>query len=601
MKNLNIQSLDFDSIKAGFVEFLKGDTAYKDFNFDGAGISTLNNILAYNSHLIGYYVKMMLDESFVDSAHNREAMLSHAKRVGYLPRGRRAARADIQLKIHLDVADDPISETILVPRGTSFNAVNNTQDTRTFQILDDVLVYNKEVVGSDVTYTSDNINVYEGSLASWRFLVDTTNLNQRFVIVDKNLDVDTLRVNVLPHTGATNKTEFNIASDIFEVNSASNVFYVTTNEEGYYQIFFGNGVFGVQPQSGNVIEVSYVSTNGLGGNGAKSFTFNAPTADPLTEYNVGNFSDFEVTTVSVSSGGMEEETVDSMRFTIPHHYRRQNRILSESDYRALLLSEFRNIDSINVWGGERNGHREYGKVFVSVKPKFSDALTSSARQEIKDKILRKFGQIGPEVEFVDPEYILVGLDVRAKINLRKTNKSLGQIERLIIERIAEYDSLYLSKFDTILSDISLLDYVKQGEDEITSIYTQKTLTKAYKIIHRSTATHIVNFGNEIKRGVTSSDIVYGGTTCYVGDAVTGANELWLYKKSDNTKFIAKSIGSVDRVGGALSFVLPINAVTKGYESSPNGVLTFVANPVAPDVNTYLNNLVRIATTRVSLL
>ena len=599
MKNLNIQSLDFDDIKAGFVEFLKGDPAYKDFNFDGAGINTLNNLLAYNSHLIGYYVKMMLDESFVDSAHNREAMLSHAKRVGYLPRGRRAARADLELKIRLNIADDPISETILINRGTTFNAVNNTQDSRTFQVLDDVLVYSKTVVGSAVTYTSAPIVVYEGAMMLWRFLVDNTNLNQRFVIKDKNIDIDTIRLSVAPHTGATNKTEFNLASDIFEVNSTSNVFYITTNEEGYYQIFFGNGVFGVQPQNGNVIAVSYVSTNGLGGNGAKSFTFNAPAADPLTEYNIGNFSDFEVVTLSVSSGGMEPETVDSMRFTIPSHYRRQNRILSESDYRAVLLSEFRNIDSINVWGGERNGKREYGKVFVSVKPKYSDALTSSSRQEIKDKILRKFGQVGPEVEFVDPEYILVSMDVKAKINLRKTNKSLGQIERLIIDRINEYNETYLSKFDTILSDISLLDYVKQGEDEITSIYTSKTLSKAYNIIHRSTATHLVNFGNEITKGIVSSGVVYGGVECFIADTVT-SNLLYLFKKSDGSLIITKSIGSVNRITGLVSFALPINAVAKGYETASSGVVTFKAIPVAPDVNTYLNNLVRIAAIKVVL-
>lgn len=599
MKNLPVQTLNFLDIKTNFVDFLKGDPFYKDFNFDASGISSLMNILAYNSHYMGYYTKMLIDESFVDSAHTRIAMLSHAKRTGYVVKGKRSARADIQLAISMDPADEPLSGTILIPKGSSFKSTNSTQDTRVFQVIDDVLVYDRMVVDGKVVYTSPVFTVYEGSNENWKFTVDNTSTNQRFVVKDFDIDVDTIRVNVRDHAGSASIVEFNQADDIFEINELSNVFFFTTNEDGYYQIFFGNGVFGVKPDNNNVVEVSYVSTTGEDGNGAKSFSFSPPVADFTSDYNIGNFSDFTTTTVSVASGGMEPETIDSLRFTIPYHYRRQNRIVTESDYQSILLEEFRNIDSLNVWGGEKNTQRQYGKVFISIKPKYSDALTSSARAEIADAIVSKYGIVGIEPEFVDPEFIDIDLTIRSKIDTRKTNRSLGEIEKLILDRTTEFNTENLNKFNEMFSDVNFLDFVKEDEDEITTIYDTKVLRKKMNIIQKSTATNDLVFGNEINLGVKSSAFNYAGNACLLkDDPLSGDGNLYIY--SNGAKLLAKAFGTIDYVEGTISFALPAAAVMVGYENTSGAVIEFTVTPATPDISTYLNNITRIATTRVIL-
>lgn len=599
MKNLPVQALNFLDIKTNFTNFLKSDSFYKDYNFDASGISSLLNILAYNTHYIGYYTKMMLDESFVDSAHTRMAMLSHAKRTGYVVKGNRSARADVQLAISMDPSAEPISGTILIPKGSSFKSTNSTQDTRVYQVIDDILVYDRSVVGSKIVYTSPVFTVYEGSIEKWSFTVDNTSTNQRFVIKDYDIDVDTIRVNVRDHAGSAIITEFQLADDIFAIDSTSNVFFFTTNEDGYYQVFFGNGVFGVKPDSNNVVEATYVSTNGESGNGAKTFSYNPPPQDLTNDYNIGNYSDFTVTTSSIASGGMAPETVDSLRFTIPYHARRQNRIVTESDYQSILLSEYRNIDSINVWGGEKNTQRQYGKVFISIKPKYSDALTSSARNEIANAIVSKYGIVGIAPEFVDPEFINVDVTIKAKIDTRKTNRSMGEIEKLLLDRITQYNSDNLNQFNQTLSDVLMLDFLKAGEDEIISIYDTKVLRKSMTIISKSSATNDMVLGNAINPGISSSSFNYAGNLCMFKDD-PALNDGILYIYSKGSKLLAKGFGTVNYSTGEITFSLPSAAVMVGYENSTSAVIEFTMTPQIPDIDTYLNNITRIATSRVIL-
>lgn len=588
--NIPVQGLNFADLKASFQAFLKGDPHYKDYNFDTSGISSLLNILSYHGHYLGYYIKMMLDESFTDSAHLRQSLLAHAKRTGYIVNGKRSARADVKLSLNIPLVDDPISQNVVIPKGLNFTGANNASDSRVYNIIDDVVMYTRSVSGSVVTYTSPTFTIYEGSLETNRFLVNGADTNQRFIIRDRDIDVSTLRVDVAPFEGSANVEQYQLADDIFELNGESKVFFVTTNEDGYYQIFFGNDVFGVKPSNNNVISCRYISTGGESGNGAKLFTFN-PTG-------FGISPDFSTETISVASGGMEEENVESLRFTIPHHFRRQNRIVVESDYRAVLLSEFRNIDSLNVWGGERNGQREYGKVFISIKPKFADSLTASARNEIRKSVIEKYGAIGIDIEFVDPQFIETDVNVYGRVDQRKTNDSLRVLEGKILNRIQVFNTETLSKFDTILSDVQLLDFLKADLPAIITIYTTKNLRKKQAVIHKSTSTNRIEFSNTIVPGVTSSTIRYAGADCYLKD--DGIGGLFLVNSSTDVPLFTKTSGTVDYSNGTIDFVLPTFAEIKGFEGLYSGIIEFKVTPKAPDVNTSLNNIVRIAATKVSL-
>ncbi len=593
MLNLPVKSLEYGDIRNAFIEFLKGQTAYRDFNFDASGISTQMNIMAYHAHMLGFFIKMLLDESFTDSAHTREALYSHAKKTGYVPRGRRSARAEVELKISMDEADVPLNDLVLIPRGCSFTSTNSIQDTRIFQLPDDVLAKNRTQTGSRVTFTTGPITAYEGKLLDWRFLVNSTVVNQKFVIKDRNVDIDTLRVFVKSSPSATDSVSYQRAQYADDIAADNEVYYVTTNEDGFYQVFFGADVFGKQPANGNEIYVTYVASNGLSGNGAKSFQFNPTGPDLNNDYSVGNFSDFAVVTHSPSSGGMEQETIESLRFTIPNHYRRQNRLVSEPDYKSVLLEEFRSIDSINVWGGEKSARRDYGKVYCSIKPKNALYLTGAAKKEIKERILDVYGVVGGDIVFVDPEYIDVAVSVVATIDKSKTNSNITDIESSIISRIAAYNANTLNRFSSFLSDQDMMNAAKAGDRFIASLYSFKTLTKSATVIYGSTGTNQVEFANPLRKGtVFSTAFTYGGKNCVFRDE---GGSLYIY--AGDVRMLGTAFGTVDYATGKIDFRFPEFARVPGF-TNQSGRLQFTGDAVNPDVSTDLNNIVRITQTRV---
>lgn len=593
MKNLPVQSLRIEDIKANFKDFLKGNPNYKDFNFEASGISTLLNIQSYQTHYLGWFVKMLLDESFVDSAHTREAMLSHAKRVGYIPKGYRSSSAQVTLKVNTTTAEEPISRSISIPRGATFSASNSAQDKRVFSVLDGTIIYNRTVNGSAVTYTSDPLYIYEGTLETWNFLVDDGLVNQRFIIRDPNIDIDTIRVRVSESASSTDFVEYSLARDVDSMNPSANVFYVSTDEHGNYQIFFGENIVGVQPENGNAIEVTYISTNGPSGDGAKIFSFNGGV--PGGDGAVGNYNNFTTETIAVSSGGSNPQSIEDLRFAIPSHYRRQGRIVNAADFRSILLDEYRNIETLNVWGGEESLVRDYGKVYVSIKPKNSDSLTSLARTQIRNSIVKEYGVVGIDVVFVDPEFIEVDVTVNAKIDLRKTNRSLPEVNTLIRDRVLEYNTDYLGRFDNILSDVDFLQYIREGEDEFVTLYDKKVLRKSHRHLHGSSSTNSVVFGNQLRPStITSSDISYSTYTAYLKDDGLGA--LNLVDKATEKTLV--SAGTVDYLNGVISYNLPVFSRITGYQSSTSGLLEFSAIPEMTDVNTFLNNIVRISKVKV---
>lgn len=591
MQSFPINGLDFDEIKANFIEFLKQDQSYKDYNFDASGISSLINIFAYNAHYIGYYVKMLLNESFLDSATQRESLLSKSKLNGYIPRGVRSARARVILTSGVQISQDPESRSVIIPRGSYFSGTNTNNDGRSFYVIDDVISYTREEYTSDngpmVRYISPEFTVYEGVLRKWRFVVNSADLAQRFIIKDKTIDIDTLRVNVYNDSNSQEKREFALASNLFDLQPLSEVFYISTNEEGFYEIFFGNNQFGTKLGHGNVVEAIYLSSKGETGNGCKSMTYVQP---PQTQENINTtafFTDFTTVVTEVSNGGMNEETIEDLRFNIPHHYRRQNRIVTESDYRSVLLSEFRNIDSINVWGGEKNHIREYGTVFISVKPKHGLKLSGSAREDI-ERILSKYSVIGMQPKIVDPEYLNLDVNLFVKYNPTKTVKSIGEIEKYVYDKAVTYGEQKLDRFEAGLSEVDFLDFIRSDEPSITRIYSTKSMFKTLVFTYRASTEHVVIFGNQIMPGtLKSSGFMFGQNKSNISDDQQG--NLWVM--TGNKSLLNKPIGSIDYEKGIIRLVLDIDIVSDTDFNGIQGLIKFTANPKLADVETYLNNII----------
>lgn len=605
LTNLPINSLDYPDIRNNLISFLNdqrdsnGDLIYQDYNFQASGLSTLLNLLAYHGHYLGYYIKMVLNESFIDSSVRLESLLSKAKLNGYLPKGKTSSRIDIVLSVDVNKTEQPSSRSILLPRGTSFSGMNANSDQRVFWTIEDVFIKNiQDISPTEVRYESDTITIYEGKLEQWDFKIDSSLLNQRLILRDKNIDVDTVKVIVYPDS-STQGEEYFTAKDIFSLDGTSPVYYMSTNEEGYYEFFFGNGVIGKEPKNNSTVRVSYISTHGESGNGCKKFQFNAPQQDIPTEHTIGNWEDFTITISpgDVSSGGVEAENQESLRFTIPHHTKRQNRIVNDSDYRSIIFSEFRNIDSINVWGGENNYRKDYGKIYISIKPKYTDKLTLTAKNDITNRLLKKYCVVGMEPVFIDPEFIDVNVDIYAKIDTRKTTQSLGTIEKNIVEKVVDYNINNLNVFDNFLSDVIMLDSIIESNPFIKSCYSKKKINKKQQIIYASGIENVLFIGNPLEKGIKSSYFLYGGVSCYFGDE---DGKIFIFRTDTGNKYIINSVGYVDYKEGLVYYTFPEFARLVDNDFTTSGIISFEMTPENPDIETFFQNIVRITKIRVFL-
>ena len=609
-----IQSLAFDDIKANFIEHLKDPaygTAFRDYNFNASGISTLINLLAYNTHFLGYYVKMLLNESFVDSARLMESMTSHSKLVGYTHKGVKASRAELYVTTEwMTPQQEPTTLSVLIPAGTTFTATTAQNLQRTFTTTDDFILYKRAGGTGDyaglVRYVNEidpltPLVVYEGSHEQWKFIVPA-DPNPRFIIKEKGVDYNTIQVKVHESEGTSEFTPFTLASSAIGITGESQVFYITTNEDGFYEIFFGNGVFGKNVRTGNMIVVSYVLTSGSSGNGAGK---NSEWGNAVAPAEVVNATPIKIDTNynktwMISAGGLDEETVSEMRFSIPNHYRRQNRLVTAEDYRSIILSEYRNIDSINVWGGETALKKEYGKVFISVKPKFSDALSASVKKEITNNLLKRYGVIGIDPVFVDPDYLFLDLDVSVNYDKSKTSLGLSQIGTLVKTAILDYNTSQLGVFDSWYSEVTAMSLAKAADSSIKTAYAFKTMKKLTSISYTNQPEVTILFGNPIRPGIKTNSFIYGATECTITDNISD-NKLYVTAVNGGARIISASIGSIDYTSGIIT-VKPPSAIsmTGLYDKGTTGTLEITVRPLNPDIRAFMNNIIKILAITVTV-
>lgn len=589
--SLPINSLDFDEIKSNFIEFLKTQSFYNDYNFEGSGITTIINLLAYNTHYIGYYVKMLLNESFIDSAVLRESLLSKAKLNGYVPKGYRSSRTSVIIKTSIPIEQDNPSKTLVILQGSHCLGANISDDKRKYFILDSHVCYERVQNGSSVTYISPEIFVYEGEYSTWKFKRDTTVLNQRFIIRDSKIDIDTIKVRVFNDNSSSDFQEYTLAKTVYDVSPESKVFYLTTNEESMYEIFFGNNKFGADVNHNARIEVHYISTNGPSGDGCNSFTF-VPEGEDIS----GRTHEV-ILSGGTTQGGSLPETVEDLRFNIPTNHRRQNRLVVEEDYRSLLLNEFRNIDSMNVWGGEKNTKKNYNSIYLSIKPKNGLSLSSSAKTEIIN-ILEKYQVIGKRIFLVDPEYININADITVTYDPNLSVRSKNDLQLIIHNKINTFNENVLNRFSRDYSEVSFLNYLKDGLQEVNSLYGEYILWKTYTFDPTLSSEHTIQFGNKIRSGsVYSEQFTFDNKTCIIKEF---SGKLYVVDAETNSIIPTKQIGSVNSKTGDVSVFLDFGLLTKETDDEFY-IIKFYMKPQVPDINTYLNNILSIYSSRVVLV
>ena len=494
---LQISDLDFDQIKTNLKSYLKQQSQFQDYDFDGAGLNILLDILAYNTHYNSYYLNMVANEAFLDTAILRDSVVSHAKTLGYIPFSVTAPRAVINVTVD---SGTTTPETLTIPKG--FNFSSNIIDNVSYNF---VVLEETTVTKSNTSFYFENLNIYEGSLVNYVFSYsENSNPKSVFVLPDNNIDTTTISVSVTPNVGNTATQVYNQVTDILDINSESTVYFLQENKNGNYEIYFGDGVIGKALNDGASVTVTYLVTNGVAANQTNGF---------VAATSIGAYSDIVVDVVDVASGGSTRETVDSIKYSASAQYATQNRLVTVKDYESYIKNKYPSIDSLSVWGGEDEVPPIYGKVLISLKPKENYFLSQAEKQRIITEIVDPKSIISVSAEIRDPEFLYILLNNEVKYDPKKTILSETEFITQIRNAIITYKQTYLNKFNAVFALSRVQDQIDNVN--VDAIIGSETLIKLQKRIVPKlnvNANYIVNFGVELKRGtladrLTSSEFV----------------------------------------------------------------------------------------------
>ena len=346
---MEITQLDFDTIKGNLKSYLKGQSEFTDYNFEGSSMSVLMDTLAYNTHYNAFMANMTANEMFLDSAVKRNSVASHAKSLGYTPTSAKAPIAYVDVTVN-----NATTSSITMNAGHAFDT---TIAGTTYQFVN---ITERILQPTAGIYVYSNIPIYEGSWVTTKFTVDISDADQLYIIPNDNVDISTLAVSIQTSAQDTTTTTFTKANNLVEVKSTTNAYFIQETVEGEWQVYFGDGVVGTKPIDGNIIILSYVVTNGIDANGATAFT---------SSTNINGFGDFTIVTNTAAAGGAEPEGIDAIKYNAPFSYAAQNRTVTAQDYKAIIPQLYPNVKAIAVWGGEYNNPAVYGKVYASILPK----------------------------------------------------------------------------------------------------------------------------------------------------------------------------------------------------------------------------------------
>jgi len=493
---LRVTELDFDTIKTNLRTFLNQQSEFTDYDFEGSGLSILLDVLAYNTHYNGYYLNMVANESFMDTALLRDSVVSHAKSLGYVPYSTRAPISTINFLVNSTTST---SATLTIPSGYSF--LSNQIDSKVYNF---VVLEDTTVTKANSSYYFENLDIYEGQLITYSFTHNqATNPKQTFTLPDSNIDTTTIKVTVSPSSVSTVATVYNLVTDILDVDSTSAVYYLQESKNGQYQIYFGNNIVGESIPDGGIISVRYLLTNGTTANKANNFVG----ALTLTDSLAATLTNFTVTPVSAASGGAERESVDDIKFGAAAQFTTQNRLITTKDYESYLKRNYPSIDSISVWGGEEEVPPVYGKVLISLKPKENYYISETEKQRIIDEIIKPKSIVSVDTIIRDPEFLYLLIENYVEYNKNKTTQTAEALKSSIRNAILLYRNTNLNKFGATFVLSKLQDSV-DGVDlnAISGSETKLYLQKRFEPTLGESTTYTINFNAPLNRGTTTNKL-----------------------------------------------------------------------------------------------
>ena len=589
--NINITDLDFEDVESSLKEYLKGQSTLKDYNFEGSNLSVLIDLLAYSAHTSAFNANMVASEMFLDTAQIRKNVVSRAKELGYTPSSRTAAKAKFDLTVTSPRVGGVVPSSLTINRGHEFTTVFDGTSF-TFIALD-----NKTISPDGGTFTFKDLEVFQGKLTTDIYRFDNQISNQRFALLNSNIDTSTIKINITSNNTVTAWTK---AGDLTGITSSSNVFYVQENDEGLFEVYFGDGVIGAQPKDGDQISISYLVTDDTHANGASTFSMAT---------SISGNSDVVFTNTLSASGGKDIETTDQIKFSASKFYTSQNRLVTVQDYKAKLQELYPGADSIAVWGGEDNDPVQYGKVFVALKPsQYSNNLTTAEKTDLKNN-LSKLSVLTVRPEIVDAEILQILITTNFKYDPTKTSQTKSALETLVRASIISYDNNQLSGFDTLFRHSQLTGQIDNTETSILSNITNIKLRKNYTAVVDGTKSSIkLDFGNAIYNPHSGHNADAGGVLESTGFFISGDAKNYFFDDDGKGNVRRYSLDGSTRVyadntAGTITYstgVVSINTLTYSSTSNTDTSIDFTITPSSNDIISTRNQLLDITADQITV-
>ena len=584
---LVVSDFDFDNVKSNLKTFLQNQPEFSDYNFEGSGFAVLLDTLAYNTHYLGFNANMLVNETYLDSADIRKNIVALAKMIGYTPSSVRAPVSTIDITVN-----NASGSSILMNKGTTFtSSVDGTGYN--FLTNEDITITPLNGV-----YKFSNVNLYEGTLVTFKYTVDSTDTDQRYIIQNLNADTSTLKVTVQNSVSDSTLNTYTLATGLRNITDTSKIYFLQETDNGKFEVYFGDGVIGKKLEDGNVVILEYVVTNKDEANGAKTFELAG---------SIGAFSNVTISTKANAQGGSEPETKESIRFNAPLQYTAQDRAVTATDYESIVKTLYPNALSVSAWGGEDDETPVYGVVKISIKAASGSTLTETTKASIvKGLIPYNVASVRPAI--VDPETTSIILTSVAKYDKKGTSKSADTIKSEIVTAVTNYNSTTLQKFDGVFRFSKLTGLIDDVDTNILSNITSINMRKNFTPTIASSTKYDVYFRNAIYNPHSGHSSVLSST----GFKVTGSdNEMFLdddsngnvrryYLVSGVKTYANNTQGTINYETGQVTLNSLNVASISNIRNAVSNVIEITVKPNSNDIVPVRNQVVEIDVTNSNI-
>ena len=571
---LSVSELDFDNIKTNLKTFLQNQSEFQDYDFEGSGFAVLLDVLAYNTHYLGFNANMLANEMYLDSADIRKNIVSLAKMLGYTPTSPKAPTASIDILLN-----NASGASVTMAKGTTFTS---SIDGTTYQFVTNAA---HTITPSSGVYRFSGISIFEGTLVTFKYTADTSDPDQRFIIPSVNADTSTLKVTVQNSVSDTTTATYSKATGFTSLDDTSKVYFLQEGEDGKFEVYFGDGIVGQSLSDGNIVILEYIVSNKAEANGASSFTLSG---------SVGGFTNVTITTASSAQGGAEAQTKESIRYNAPLQYARQDRAVTTSDYETLVQELYPNAQSVSAWGGEDDETPIYGVVKIAIKAASGSTLTDATKQSIIAQ-LQKFNVASVRPEIVDPETTSIILTSNIKYDERATTKTSDTLKSEITTAISNYNTDTLQQFDGVFRHSKVTGLIDDVDTSILSNVTSLLVRKTFTPTISSSTRYDIYFRNGIFNPHAGHKSGTGGVITTSGFKVPNDEKIYFLDDDGNGNirryyFVGAVRTYVNNTQGTVNYTtgqITINSLTvasvENIRGASSTVIEVTVEPASYDI------------------